>query len=90
MLKIAKALKVFYPNLIHVTSLAHGLHRIAEKIRAQFPAVNDLIASGKKLFLKAPARVQFYNDCLPEVPLLICSFILSGEFQSSKRSGYKT
>ena len=31
MLKAAKALQVFYSNLIHVTCLAHGLHRIAEK-----------------------------------------------------------
>ena len=40
-----------------------------QKIRSQFPAVNDLIASGKKLFLKAPVPVQFYKDCLPQVPL---------------------
>ena len=69
MLKAAKALQVFYPKLIHVTCLAHGLHRIAEEIHTQFPAVNNLIGCGKKLFLKAPARVQFYKDCLPEVPL---------------------
>ena len=67
MLKAAKALQVFYSNLIHVTCLAHGLHRIAEKIRELFPAVNDLIT--KKLFLKAPAHVQVYKDCPPEVPL---------------------
>ncbi|PNF21072.1 hypothetical protein B7P43_G07158 [Cryptotermes secundus] len=66
MLKAGKALQVFYPNHIRVTCLAHGLHHIAEKICAQFPAVNDLIASGKKLFLKAPACVQFYKDCLPQ------------------------
>jgi hypothetical protein len=42
MLKVAKALQVFYPTLIHVTCLAHGLHHIAEKISVQFPAVNDL------------------------------------------------
>jgi hypothetical protein len=65
----SKGLKSIYPNLTRVTSLAHGLQRIAENIRAQFPAVNDLTASGKKLFLKAPARVQIYKDCLPEVPL---------------------
>lgn len=69
MLKAAKSLQVFYPNLIHVTCLAHGLHRIAEEIRTLFPTVNNLISSGKKLFLKAPCRVQFYKDCLPEVPL---------------------
>ena len=36
MLKAAKALQVFYPNLIHVTCLAHGLHRIAEKSAHSF------------------------------------------------------
>ncbi|PSN40041.1 hypothetical protein C0J52_22487 [Blattella germanica] len=69
MLKAGKVLQVFYPNLIHVTCLSDALHRIAEKVRELFPAVNDLISNGKKLFLKAPARVQVYKDCLPEVPL---------------------
>jgi len=41
MVKTASNLKVFYPNLIHCTCLAHGLNRVAETIRLQFPLVND-------------------------------------------------
>ena len=61
MLKAERPSKYFIQSLIH----AHALHRFAEL----FPPVNDLISNGKKLFLKASARVQVYKDCLPEVPL---------------------
>ncbi|GBP31961.1 hypothetical protein EVAR_18500_1 [Eumeta japonica] len=33
MVKAGQALKVFYPKLLHITCLAHGLHRVAEEIR---------------------------------------------------------
>lgn len=49
---------VLYPNLIHVTSLAHGLNRVAEKVRDMFPNVNKLVNNIKKIFLKAPSRVE--------------------------------
>jgi hypothetical protein len=42
------------------TCLAHALNRIAETIRLQFPLVNALISQGKKIFLKAPLRVQIF------------------------------
>jgi hypothetical protein len=54
MLKAATALKVFYPNLIHFTCLAHGLQRVAEEVRAKFPQANKLISMAKNVFLKAP------------------------------------
>lgn len=69
MLKVGQNLKIFYENLIHVTCLAHGLNRAAETIRASFPLVNDLIANVKKIFIKAPLRVQFYKENLPGTPL---------------------
>jgi hypothetical protein len=47
-LKAATALKVFYPNLINFTCLAHGLQRIAAEVRAKFPQVNKLISITKK------------------------------------------
>jgi hypothetical protein len=47
MLEAAIALKVFDPNLIHVTCLAHGLQRVAEDIRAEFPQMNKLISITK-------------------------------------------
>lgn len=61
--------KVFYPNIIHVTCVAHMLHRVAEKVRDIHPKVNKLINNVKKTFLKAPSRVQIYKEVLPDVPL---------------------
>lgn len=48
MLKAYSNLKVLYENLIHCTCLAHGLNRVAETIRMQFPSINMLVKSGKK------------------------------------------
>jgi hypothetical protein len=58
MLKAATVLKVFYPNLIHFTCLAHGLQCVAEEFSARFPQVNKFILMIKKVFLKAPHQVQ--------------------------------
>ncbi|KAL3082616.1 hypothetical protein niasHT_038227 [Heterodera trifolii] len=60
---------VFYPNLLSVTCLAHGLHRIAEKIRDQFPNVDRLIAKTKAVFVKAPYRIKTFRDKMPDLPL---------------------
>lgn len=68
MVKAGQNLKIFYENLIHVTCLAHGLNR-AEEIRSQFPLIYDLIKNAEKIFLKAPLRVQFYKEQLPNTPL---------------------
>lgn len=69
MLKAASALKVFYPHLLHSTCMAHALQRVAEEVRANFCEVNRLVSSTKKMFVKAPQRVQVYRDQLPDVPL---------------------
>lgn len=69
MLKAGTVLKVFFPNLLHCTCLAHGLNRVAEFIRNQYPDVNNLLKNGKKIFLKAPTRTQLFRERLPEVPL---------------------
>ncbi|QQP36603.1 Putative LOC100902024, partial [Caligus rogercresseyi] len=46
--KAAKSLKTSFPEMIHVTCLAHGIHRVAELVRFQFPNVNELISEVKK------------------------------------------
>jgi hypothetical protein len=51
MVKAATSIQTYYSNMIHVTCLAHALHRVAEEIRIHFPNVDELI---KKVFLKAP------------------------------------
>lgn len=58
-----------YPNLLHVTCLAHGLNRIAEAVREKFPNVDKLISTVKKIFVKAPSRRQLFQEYLPDVPL---------------------
>lgn len=69
MMKAGKSLSVFYENMIHLTCIAHGIHRVAEEIRNQFPKVNSAISLIKKIFMKAPSRIQIFKSKLPEVPL---------------------
>lgn len=71
-----QGLAVLYPKMLHVTCLAHGLHRVCEVIRATFPNVNSLISSVKKVFRKAPHRKQAYHEAsggnipLPPSPII--------------------
>ena len=69
MIASAPLLTTFYPSLIHVTCMAHALHRLAETIRAEFPAVNNLISAMKKVFCKAPSRIAIFREKLPSIPL---------------------
>jgi uncharacterized protein (UPF0147 family) len=58
-----------YPKLIHLTCVAHAIHRVAESIRDTFPDIDKLIAEGKKVFLKAPKRIQILKEMEPDLPL---------------------
>jgi len=69
MIKAARSLDIFFTNMIHLTCLAHGLHRIADKIRKHFPKVDNLISNGKKIFLKALSRVLFFKTESSDIPL---------------------
>ncbi len=69
MLRCGKLLKAFFPFLLHITCLAHGLHRVAEKVREKFPDVNRLIVTGKKVFLKAPSRREAFTAGCPNLSL---------------------
>jgi hypothetical protein len=54
--------------MIHVTCLAHALHRVAEEVRGSYPEVDKLIANGK-IFIKFPLRVQKFKEEAPTLPL---------------------
>lgn len=69
MVKSGHALKVFYPKLIHITCMAHGLHRLSEAIRDEFSNVDLLISNTKKVFLKAPSRVGTFKEKCPNLSL---------------------
>jgi hypothetical protein len=58
----AKGLKVLFPKMIHLTCLAHGMHRVAETVRASYPDVDKLISNVKKVFIKAPKRVEIFRE----------------------------
>lgn len=74
MIRCGRDLKVFYPNMLHITCLAHALHRVCEHVREMFPSVNELISSVKRVFLKAPSRVAIWRETcslpLPPEPVL--------------------
>jgi len=53
MIKLGHTLKVFYPKLINITCMAHGLHRLSEAIRDLFLNVDLLISNTKKVFFKS-------------------------------------
>jgi len=69
MVKAANCLQAFYPKMVHVTCVAHGLHRVAEKIRGQFPKIDELVSNTKKIFLKAPSRIDLFKTEAPGIPL---------------------
>lgn len=52
MIAAMNSLQILYSKMLHLTCLAHGLHRVAEFIRTHFPNVNGLIANTKAVFLK--------------------------------------
>lgn len=55
-----KVLREMYPQLFHVTCVAHLLHNCAQKVRAHFPRVDELIATVKAATVKnADRRNQF-------------------------------
>jgi len=69
MVKAGSAIQTFFPKMLHVTCLAHALHRVAEQIRSNFQLVDKLIASVKKVFLKCPVRINIFKDEAPELSL---------------------
>lgn len=69
MIKAGNTLKAFYSHMIHITCTAHGLHRVAEEVRGKFSNVDKLISSVKKIFRKAPNRVQLFKNEAPHLNL---------------------
>jgi hypothetical protein len=68
MVKAVNGLKM-YRKVVHVTCLAHTLHRVGHEIRGSYPVVDKLISNVKKVFIKAPLRVQQFKQEAPSLPL---------------------
>ena len=62
MIKAGNNLKVLYPNLFHITCLAHLVHNCAMKIRSHYKCVDDLIACIKMLTVKNKTRSMLFQS----------------------------
>jgi hypothetical protein len=69
MVKAGEAIKLFYLKAIHITCLANAFHRISETVRTGYPKVDKLIANVKKVFRKAPSRIQYFKSIAPSLSL---------------------
>lgn len=63
-----------FPNLKHITCLAHALHRVAEKIREDNDEVNLFISKAKATLRKSSHRQQQFQIetelALPPIPVV--------------------
>lgn len=69
MVKAFDSLRVLYTRMTHVTCLAHGLHRVCEAIREKYSVTNAFISACKKIFKKAPSRVETFRNLCPGLAL---------------------
>lgn len=69
MVKASASIRVFYPNITHITCIAHGMHRVCEYIRDYCSNVDLFISKAKTVFLKSPARIQILRETAPNLPL---------------------
>jgi hypothetical protein len=60
---------MLYLRMVCLKCLAHGLHVVAGDILGKYPEVDRLIFSIKKIFLKAPLRVEKCMQELTSLPL---------------------
>ena len=69
MFAAVRTLKTIYPNLIHIRCLAHSLHNICELLMTIYIDVNRFVSCAKKIFRKAPSRVDIFRSTCPTIPL---------------------
>ncbi|KAL4107962.1 hypothetical protein QTP88_018231 [Uroleucon formosanum] len=68
MKKAGSTIQTLYPNIIHLTCLAHACHNVCEEVRAYYKNVDQLISEMKKTFLKCPKRIAVLKEKRPELP----------------------
>lgn len=55
-------LKILYPNLFHVTCIAHLLHNCALQIKSHYDIVDNLIAKIKSVVVKNKERKSLFDE----------------------------
>lgn len=67
MIKCEKSLHALYSKMVHVTCATHALHTVLEEVRNQFGTVDKIVANVKKIFKKAPSRIQIFKNYAPDI-----------------------
>ncbi|KAJ4446534.1 hypothetical protein ANN_13230 [Periplaneta americana] len=62
MVKAAKKIETLYPKLIHLTCLAHGLHRVAEEIRISYKNVDNFISHLQQNKPRVKVRIEEMSE----------------------------
>ena len=68
MKKAAETLCVSYPKMIHVTCCACASYSV-RTIRSLYPNIDKLVSNGKKVFVKAPTRIDLFKNKNPNISL---------------------
>ena len=71
MCRAGKVLKEKYPNLLHVTCLAHLMHNCGLKVKRFYKEIDDLIAAVKASVVKNKSRAADFDVCgRPQQPVV--------------------
>lgn len=70
MVRAAKTLQLLYPQLLHITCVAHLLHNCAMKVKVYYNKVDMLIAGVKAITVKNKSRQSLF-DAIGQPPLPI-------------------
>ncbi|XP_029655439.1 uncharacterized protein LOC115229178 [Octopus sinensis] len=62
MMSAATSIRIFYPNMIHLTCFAHLLHNCALKVRSHYQDIDFLISSMKIVTLKNKSRQKLFSE----------------------------
>ena len=63
-----RSLCLKYTKLTHVTCIAHALHNVSEVVSKHYFIVNNLISSGKALFVKCDSRRNAFRKVVSKLP----------------------
>ncbi|TRY80817.1 hypothetical protein TCAL_07492 [Tigriopus californicus] len=66
-IKSGKDLQVLYPDLKHISCVAHAHHRICEDIREIFKCTDNFIAAVKQVFKNSPSRISVWKQVNPQL-----------------------
>lgn len=62
MLKCFASLKTLFPNLHHISCLAHALHRVCDLIRTSNSLVDDFLGQMKVVFSRSNLRKEIWKE----------------------------